>query len=80
MAISTDDLYKKAMDLDEVERAALAGMLLESLDSSSEEGVESAWLAEVERRMADLDAGLEGIPWEEVRRRLLRAMDGSEKG
>ena len=62
MAISTDDLYKKAMDLDEEERAALAGMLLESLDSSSEEGVESAWLAEVERRMADLDAGLEGIP------------------
>ncbi len=80
MPISTADLYKRAMDLDEEERAALAGMLLESLDSGSEEGVEGAWLAEVERRMADLDAGREGIPWEEVRRRLLRAMDGSEEG
>jgi putative addiction module component (TIGR02574 family) len=33
--------------------------------------VEEAWLAEIERRMADLDSGLvQTIPWEELRARL----------
>ncbi len=81
MATSAEELYKKALDLNERERAALAARLIESLDTEIEEGVEAAWLAEVERRMEELDSGkVQSIPWDEVRARLLGNMDASDKG
>lgn len=53
------------------ERAGLAARLIESLDTEVEEGVEAAWLAEVERRMEELDAGqVQSISWDAVRARL----------
>jgi putative addiction module component (TIGR02574 family) len=59
------------------ERAALAGLLIESLEPESEEGVEEAWMVEVERRMAELDSGaVQAIPWDEVKARLY----GSSRG
>jgi putative addiction module component (TIGR02574 family) len=68
MATLADELYQKALDLDERERAALAARLIESLDTGVEEGVAAAWLGEVERRMEELDPGkVRSIPWEEVR-------------
>jgi putative addiction module component (TIGR02574 family) len=49
-------------------RAALAGSLLDSLDTDVDEDVEAA---EVHRRVAELDSGaVKTIPWAEVRRRL----------
>ena len=48
-------------------------LLIEALDTEVDEGVDAAWRAEIERRMAELDAGsVETIPWEEVRARLYR--------
>lgn len=59
------------MRLNQRERAALTGLLIESLEPESEEGVEEAWLAEIERRMAELDSGsVQTISWEELRARL----------
>jgi putative addiction module component (TIGR02574 family) len=76
MATSRDDLYSKALELDESERAALAAMLLESLDFQADEGVEPAWLAEIERRMEELDSGaLASVSWQSVRARLYRSLD-----
>lgn len=73
MARSARDLFKEAMRLDPKERVALAGLLIESLDPESEEGVEQAWVAEIERRMAELDAGaVKPVPWSELRTRLYR--------
>ena len=81
MATSVEELYKKSLDLNERERAALAARLIESLDTETEEGVEAAWLAEIERRMEDLDSGkVQSIPWEEVRARLLGNLNASDKG
>ena len=81
MATSVEELYKKSLDLNEGERAALAARLIESLDTETEEGVEAAWLAEIERRMEDLDSGkVQSIPWEEVRARLLGNLNASDKG
>lgn len=58
------------------ERAALASQLIESLDMEVEEGVEAAWVAEVERRVAELDSGTATtVPWEEVKTRLLANLD-----
>ena len=73
MAKLAEELYQKALDLDERERADLVARLIESLDTEVEKGVEAAWLAEVERRMEDLDSGkAQSIPWEEIRARLFR--------
>jgi putative addiction module component (TIGR02574 family) len=77
MAVSRDELYRQALLLDQGERAALAGMLIDSIDNEREEGVEAAWVAEIERRIVELDAcTVETIPWEVVRtglRQRLRA-------
>jgi putative addiction module component (TIGR02574 family) len=80
MAKLAEELYKKALGLDEKERASLAARLIESLDTETEEGVEAAWLAEVERRMEELDSGkVQSIPWEELRARLFRDLNASRK-
>ena len=79
MSSSTSDLYRKALALDESERAELAGALIDSLDSERDSGVEAAWLEEIERRIRELDSGeVGGIPWEEVRERILRRIDAAD--
>ena len=71
MASSTKELYQSAMDLNDHDRAELVGMLLESLDLQVEDGVEAAWLSEIERRVEDIDSGaVEPVPWTEVRSRV----------
>ena len=81
MAKLAEEIYKKALDLDDRERAALVARLIESLDTETEKGVEAAWLAEVERRMEELDSGkAQSIPWEEVRARLFRDLNAPSKG
>jgi len=71
MARSAHDLFEEAMRLDPEERATLMRLLIESLDAESEKGVDDAWMAEVERRMAELDSGaVQSLPWDELRTRL----------
>ena len=73
MARSAQELFDEAMRLEPQERATLMRLLIEALDADTEEGVEDAWRVEIERRMAELDAGsVETIPWDEVRARLYR--------
>lgn len=77
MAVSREELFRQALQLDESERAALVGMLIDSIDSDGEEGVEAAWMAEIERRIAELDAGIaKAIPWDVVRDGLRRRLGG----
>ena len=62
---------KDALALPTEARAALAGSLLESLDTEVDEDAEAAWATEVNRRVAELDGGLvKTIPLAELRRRL----------
>jgi putative addiction module component (TIGR02574 family) len=73
MTQSVLDLYEQASELPETDRAELAGLLLQSIEEEVEPGVEEAWAAEIERRMADFHAGkLKMIPWSEVRAQLHR--------
>ncbi|MGH7486132.1 MAG: addiction module protein [bacterium] len=52
-------------------------MLIDSLDSEVEEGVEEAWRQEIERRARELESGaVKSIPWDAVRERLARAPRG----
>jgi putative addiction module component (TIGR02574 family) len=65
------EILKDAMALPVEARAALAGSLLDSLDTEVDEDAEAAWATEVNRRVAELDSGVVNtIPWAEVRRRL----------
>ena len=72
MSRTFTDVWKEAADLSDEDRATLAGLLIESLEGEPDLGVEAAWAAEIEKRVAELDAGtVESIPWEQVRQRLL---------
>ena len=65
------EILKDALALPIEARAALAGSLLESLDTEVDEDAEAAWATEWNRRVTELDRGaLKTIPWAEVRRRL----------
>lgn len=72
MSRTFTDVWKEAAELSDKDRAALAGLLIESLEGDPDPDVEAAWAAEIEKRVAELDAGtVESIPWEQVRQRLL---------
>lgn len=76
MPTSVTQLFAEASHLDEGDRAALAGLLLESLEQAPSPGVEAAWAEEIERRVRELETGeVETVPWEDVKNRLL----GQEK-
>ena len=73
MSTHVTELFKQASILSEEERATLAGLLIESLESEVDPDVEEAWRVEIDRRLAELDAGtVETVPWETVRAKLLQ--------
>jgi putative addiction module component (TIGR02574 family) len=66
-------VLSEALELTDDERAAIAAELIASLDGQADEDVEKAWAAEIERRMAALDAGTSTLtPWWDVKRRIER--------
>jgi hypothetical protein len=48
------ELFRRASDLPDIDRATLAGLLIESLESKHEKDVESLWLGEIERHLQEL--------------------------
>ena len=74
MAATTDNLFEAALTLSELDRAELVGRLLETLDTETEEGVEAAWVREIEIRVKQLESGeVKTVPWEAVRSQLHRS-------
>ena len=74
MAISREELFRKALALDASDRTELVGLLIDGLDPETEQGAEAAWLQEIDRRAQELDSGtVQTIPWEIARERLMRA-------
>jgi putative addiction module component (TIGR02574 family) len=71
MERNLNDVFQQAVLLPERDRATLAGLLIETSDAVSEPDVEAAWSEEIERRLAETDAGtVELIPWQDVRAEL----------
>jgi putative addiction module component (TIGR02574 family) len=67
------ELYEKASQLPDNDRAELAALLLESLEPPADPDVEEAWAREVEHRLAEYRAGrVRTIGWEELRAHLHR--------
>ena len=76
MTTHVTELFEKASALSEKERATLAGLLIESLESEVDPDVEEAWRVEIERRLAELDSGaVKTVPWEVVKAKLLRRIE-----
>lgn len=63
-------LLAEAMQLPEEEREELAAKLLDSLEPPPGISIEDE--EEIERRAAEARAGAPGVPWDEVKRGLLR--------
>ena len=73
---SLDRLRSEALMLPEAERAVLAHALLESLDGPADADVNSAWDAEILRRLAEVDAGTAKlIDRDEFRQRMQARID-----
>ncbi|MCI0355411.1 MAG: addiction module protein [Acidobacteria bacterium] len=77
MSKAAEAILADALRLSPEVRAQLAAELLASLDGPSDPDAEAAWLAEIERRVADLDAGRTKLePWEDVKRRIEKTILG----
>jgi putative addiction module component (TIGR02574 family) len=69
--MTREQLLAEAMALDPKEREALAEELWLSLDHTSRDEIDAAWMEEVQRRIAAYERGeVEAVPGEEVMRRL----------
>jgi putative addiction module component (TIGR02574 family) len=77
--MDSKQLLVEALRLPEAERAALAGELIESLETEVDADAEAAWSAEIRHRVEDLNTGrARTVPWAEARRRIrLAALGGA---
>jgi putative addiction module component (TIGR02574 family) len=77
MTKAAESVLADALRLTPDARAELAAELFASLDSPSDPDAEAAWEVEIERRVADLEAGRSKLePWEEVKRRIEKSILG----
>ncbi len=68
--VTYDDVLRTAQSLSEAERVRLVEELMSSLNSADATVLDDAWLAEIDRRSKELDAGkVQTIPWTEVKQR-----------
>ena len=75
MAKLARELEAQALKLSRRERARLAQRLISSLDQEVDADVERLWLAEAERRLADLTSGkVAAIPAERVIKKVRAAL------
>ena len=64
-------LLAEALRLSDEERAALAGELIQSLETDVDPDAEAAWSAEIRARLERVDSGrVTTIPGSEARRRI----------
>jgi len=72
MTREVSKLLEQALSLSVEEQEALADSLISNLEGKVDEGVLSAWEAEIGKRVAALDSGrAKTEPWAEVRKRNL---------
>ncbi len=71
MTKAAETVLADALRLDIDARAEVAAELLASLDGPADPGTEAAWVVEIERRVAAIEAGAVKLePWEDVKRRI----------
>ena len=77
MTRSARSVLAEALLLGADARAEIAAELLASLDGPDDPDAEVAWAAEIERRVAEIEAGTVKLEdWEDVKRRIERDILG----
>lgn len=77
MSKGPHEVLADALRLEPDSRADLAAELLASLDGPADRDAEAAWDAEIERRIAAIEAGIVRLePWSDVKRRIERDVLG----
>lgn len=77
MTKTAETVLADALRLDLEARAEVAAELLASLDGPTDPDAEAAWVVEIERRVAALEAGAVTLePWVDVKRRIERDILG----
>jgi hypothetical protein len=72
MSMDAAELLKQALSLPPEDRADISDSRPESLDQEVDKDAEQAWLAEIQKRVREIEDGtVEMIPWEDAERRLL---------
>ena len=72
MKTPVEEVVQRALALGEQDRAEVAARLLDSLEQVTEPE-QASWIAEIERRAAEMESGaVKGISWEDLQERLLR--------
>lgn len=73
MAVSLDQVFEAAMALPESERAELVDSLISTFAPENAAPLDDAWLAEINRRSDEFDAGcVPTFSWAEVKERARR--------
>ena len=77
MSKATNEVLADALRLEPDARADVAAELLASLDGPVDPDAETAWDAEIERRIEAIEAGTIRLePWSEVKRRIEQGVLG----
>ncbi len=77
MSTQSEDLLQSALALPDSDRAELAASLIRSLDTQSDDDVDAAWAAEIQRRIESIDNGeVKLIPWDDVMREMRDRKNG----
>jgi putative addiction module component (TIGR02574 family) len=68
MSPNTQEILESAQALPTAAQVELIEALIAGLDEADPEPLDETWIAEIQRRSADFDAGgIKPIPWSEVR-------------
>ena len=71
MNIESERLLQSVLALPESDRAHIAASLIHSLDTETDEDVDAAWAAEIQRRIESVDNGeVKLVPWDDVMREM----------
>ncbi|MHB0958932.1 MAG: addiction module protein [Pirellulaceae bacterium] len=77
MNTQSQQVLQSALALPESERAEIAASLIHSLDTDTDDGVDEAWAAEVQRRIESIDKGeVTLIPWDDLMREMRARQHG----
>ena len=75
MTKAAEEVLAQALLLDVRARAEIVTELLASLDGPPDPDAEAAWEAEIQRRVAAIEAGTVTLePWDDVKRRIEREL------
>lgn len=78
---AVEQLARAAFALPEDERLELIEILLDSRGNGNELPFDPAWLAEIERRSSEIEAGTVALtPWPIVRERVRRRVEERARG